>query len=89
VVRFAAKPLLEPRVVGEVPGQALDRDRALELEVVGAVDLAHPAPAEQLVEPVGAEDLRVTLHDPPTLDGNPHIEVFGHAGGKVSPARQP
>ncbi len=41
-------------VLVEAVGQELEGDRLLELQVVGAVDLAHPAPADQPDDPVAA-----------------------------------
>jgi hypothetical protein len=42
-------------VLGEIRRQDLDRDVALELGVVGAIDLAHPAFAELGGDLVGAQ----------------------------------
>ena len=50
--RFADEPLPERLVPGQLGRQHLDRDRALEPDVVGAVDHGHAAPADLLVEPV-------------------------------------
>ena len=48
-LRFAAEPLLECRVLGQMVRQHLERDDAIGLGVVGPVDLAHTAPADQLL----------------------------------------
>ncbi len=46
------------RIVGEMGGQELQRDRLAELQVVGAVDLAHAAPAEQPDDAVALAESR-------------------------------
>jgi len=50
---FAAEPLVEVGVLGEVRKQHLQRDDAVDRAVVGTP--AHPAAAQQLDEPVAAE----------------------------------
>ena len=42
---------------GHGRGKELDRHRPIEAEVAGAVDVAHPAGAEQRLDPVVADDL--------------------------------
>ena len=56
----AASRRNRPRYSGSAASccwQPLDRDRPVALHVERAVDLAHAAPADQRVEPVGAEAL--------------------------------
>ena len=62
VESLAAEPLLELGFVGEVADQPLQRDGPAVLAVVGPVDLAHPAASEQLLQPVGPENFRVSSH---------------------------
>ena len=58
-MRTSAKKRVEPRADrGEPRGQELQRDRLAELEVVGAVDLAHAAAAEQADDPVALREHR-------------------------------
>ena len=52
------EPLAPDGIVGERAGQELQRDRRPELEVVGAVDLAHAAAAEQPDDAVAAGEHR-------------------------------
>jgi len=56
-VGFPLEALHPPFVAGKEPGKDLDGDVALELGIVGAVDLAHPAGAEEAQDPVSAEGL--------------------------------
>ena len=57
------KPRAEGRVAGQMPGQDLDRDHAVEARVAGAVDLAHPAGAQRREDFVGTEpDAAVDRH---------------------------
>ncbi len=58
---FAAEPLLEIGVLGEVGEQHLQRDDAVDGGVVRAPHLAHAASAQQLDQPVAAER-RALLH---------------------------
>nr|WP_239523941.1 hypothetical protein [Geodermatophilus normandii] len=54
-VRLAAGPFAVAAVGGEVLGEDLERHGALVRGVERAVDLAHPAAADQLLDPVGTE----------------------------------
>ncbi len=56
--RLAAEALDELFVLGEAPVQHLERDLAPELEVLGAVDLGHPARAEPVVDAIARVDDR-------------------------------
>ncbi|MFN8094860.1 MAG: hypothetical protein U0599_22040 [Vicinamibacteria bacterium] len=62
--------LVEAGEGGAVPGegrrQELQRHRLGQLEVVGPVDLPHPAPAEEADDPVAAPDHRAR-HEPPAV----------------------
>ncbi len=52
-------------VAGDVAGglaEHLDRDRTVEALVVAVVDLAHPAPAEQRVDPVAPAEQPLRRH---------------------------
>ena len=53
-LRFALEAAARRRV-GDVSGQKLDRDRAIQLRVGRAIDGAHAAFAEQLLEPIHAD----------------------------------
>ena len=58
--------LRQARGVGvSVVGQELQRDRLFELEVVGAIDLAHAAAAEQRDDAVAAGEQRAGREPPP------------------------
>ena len=66
--RLAAKARDERRVVGEVLGQQLERDVALESLVEGEMDGRHPADAEPALDPVSPCDRRVPFIVPlPTV----------------------
>ena len=67
--RLAPEARHEAVVLGQVLGQQLDRDLALEHVVERAVDGRHAAGAEALVEPVAARDLDVRA--PPSLSAAP------------------
>ena len=54
-LRLALEPLLQVRVGGDVLGQDLDGDGAVEPRVGGLVDLAHAAGANRSGDLVGAE----------------------------------
>ena len=58
-LRFAAKALLEDLVLGHVVWQDLERDDAVGPGVVGLIDLAHSAPAQQLLQLVVPEWCRI------------------------------
>ncbi len=67
----------EPLAVAvEAVRQELERDRLLELEVVGAVDLAHPAAAQQADDPVAPGE-HCPGYEP--LAGQPPPAVRGRA----------
>ena len=53
--RLAQEALAERHVVGELRGEQLQRDVAVEREVVGAVDDAHAAAADQRLDPIAGE----------------------------------
>ena len=59
--RLAAEALDELLVLGEAAVEDLQRDLAPELEVLGAVDLGHPAGAEAVVDAVARVDDRAGL----------------------------
>jgi len=61
---LADEALAEALVGREVVGQELDRDRAVELAVVAAVDDGHPAMAEHLVEAVPADRVDANAQSP-------------------------
>jgi hypothetical protein len=52
---FPPKSCLVVPVTGQVGGQAFERHGSFAGDVVGAVDLAHPAAPDELLEPVGPE----------------------------------
>ncbi len=54
-LRLALEPLLQIRVCGDMFGQHLDGDGAVQAGVAGFVDFAHPARAEGGEDLVGAE----------------------------------
>ena len=54
-LRLALEPLLEIGVTGDVLGQDLDGDGAVQAGVAGFVDLTHAARAEGGLDLVGAE----------------------------------
>ena len=47
--------LTETLVPGEIGGEQLQGDLALEAQILGQVDVAHPAPAEQGLDPVAGQ----------------------------------
>ena len=64
-LRLAQEPVTERLVLGEAGGEQLERDPPLEPQVLGQVDDAHPAEAEQRLDPVAGElgaDPRVVAH---------------------------
>ena len=52
----------------DVGGQELERDRLSELQIVGAVDLAHPAAADAPDDPIAAAEQR-SGRKAPMVDG--------------------
>ena len=58
-LRLAPEPLLKRLVLGHVGRQHLERDDAVGLGVVGPIDLAHPAPADQLLQLIVPEWCRI------------------------------
>jgi hypothetical protein len=48
IVRFALEAFAAARVAGQVGSQKLDRDDASEAGITRAVNLAHPARAEEV-----------------------------------------
>ena len=67
------------RVVGDVGGQELQRDRLAELQVVGAVDLAHAAAAEQADDAVAAGE-QGAGREAPVRIARQNPRDRGHAG---------
>jgi hypothetical protein len=75
------------RIVGELTRQELERDRLSQLQVVGPIDLAHAATAEQTDDAIPfsqnrtrreeANRNRIGRHDPP----DPHRRHDRTAGG--------
>ena len=64
-LRLAQEPVAERFIAGEALGEQLESDPPLEPEVLGQVDDAHAAPAQQRLDPVAGElgaDLRVIAH---------------------------
>ena len=55
--RLAAEALAKLGVAGEVGGDDLQRDRALEVELQRAVDDAHAAAADDRLDPAAGEDV--------------------------------
>ncbi len=53
--RLAIEPLAPVRIARQLAGQDLERDPPLQPRVVGEVDLAHPAFANELNDPVVPE----------------------------------
>jgi hypothetical protein len=58
-LRFAPEPLLEGGVLGEMEWKHLERDNPVGFGVVGPVDLAHTAPADQLLQLIVPEWCRI------------------------------
>ena len=58
-LRLPPEPLLEGDVLGQMRGQHLQRDDAVGLGVVGQVDLAHSAAADQLLQLIVPEWCRI------------------------------
>ena len=76
-LRLLQKPLAERLVLGECGRQELERDPPLQARVLREEDHAHPAPAEQRLDPVAEE-----------LAADPKVRRNGHAS-RVSPTRAP
>ena len=53
--RLAQEALPERHVLGQLRREQLQRDVAVEREIVGAVDDAHPAAADQRLDPIAGE----------------------------------
>ena len=81
---LGAEAGLERRVGGQRSGQPLERDDATADGVVGAVDLAHAAAADQLLQPVGPEHRqeRTLLGAPAAVESGPDGD--GVCSGPVS-----
>ena len=62
---LAQEPLAESSVVGELGREQLERRASLEADLLGQVDDAHPAPADQPLDPVA----RKGAADPLVLPG--------------------
>ena len=76
--RLAQEALAEALVLGELGGEDLQRHRPLECEVVGAVDDAHPAAADQRFQPVAGK-----------LAADPGVEVLIAPTAAASASRRP
>ncbi len=64
-LRLAEEAVTERFVLGEAGGQQLERNSPLEPQILGQVDDAHAAPAQQRLDPVAGElgaDPRVVAH---------------------------
>ncbi len=64
-LRLVQEAITERLVLGEVGGEELERNPPLERQILGQVDDAHAAPAEQRLDPVAGElgsDTRVVAH---------------------------
>ena len=64
-LRLVQEAVTERFVLGEAGGKQLQRDLPLEPQILGQVDDAHPAPAQQRLDPVAGElgaDPRVVAH---------------------------
>jgi hypothetical protein len=62
---LAEKALAERLVLGEARRQELESNLSLEPEILGQIDDAHPAPAQQRLDPVAGDlraDPRVVAH---------------------------
>ena len=71
--RLALEALAGVRIVGDVRGQDLDRDGAIESRVARLVDLAHPARADLRRQLIRADALTLeTLHPCRVVDSNQH-----------------
>ena len=76
--RLGQKPLAERDVLGEVRREQLQRDVTVEREIASPVDDAHPAAAEQRLQPIAGqlrpdgESAEAGMSLPPT----PTIEPF-------------
>ena len=64
-LRLAQEAVTERFVLGEAGGKQLERDLPLEPQILGQVDDAHAAPAQQRLDPIAGElgaDPRVVAH---------------------------
>ena len=52
---LAQEALAETLVPGEIGGEQLQGDLALEAQILGQVDVAHPTPTEQGLDPVAGQ----------------------------------
>ena len=93
-LRLAQEALSEAPVLGQLRCEQLEGDLAVERKVVGPVDDAHPAAAEQRLDPV-AEELRADArvcrggHDPAAQAGGGARRQAGLVvdGGGVEPVK--
>ena len=85
--RLPAEPRHEAVVLGQVLGQQLDRDLALQDVVARAVDGRHPAGSEPLVEPVPPRYLDAEHgHAQPPPSGTDGASALpGHSGAALLP----
>jgi hypothetical protein len=74
-LRLPQEPVAERRVLGEVRGEELERDPPLEAQVLGQVDDAHPAEAEQRLDPLAVE----LGADPPVVR-HVHVRILAFGG---------
>ena len=81
--RLAAEAGDEALVVGEVLGEDLDRDRALEDQVGGLVDARHPAGAEPVADLVATRE-DSARHYSPSPTGAPAPTPTRRAGAPPS-----
>ena len=64
-LRLAEEAVAERAVLGEACGEQLERNPPLEPQILGEVDDAHAAPAQQRLDPIAGElgaDPRVVAH---------------------------
>jgi hypothetical protein len=81
---LAQKPVPEALVLHELRCDQLEGDRAVELEIDRAVDDAHPATAEQALDPVpgeGAAGAERRFHDELLASPGPLRPYIGHPWG--------
>ena len=85
---LAAEALDELLVLGEAAVEHLQRDLAPELEVLGAVDVGHPAGAEALDDPVAAVDDGLGGEAALSLQQRLHDGLGDRRGDRAAEARR-
>ena len=75
---LAVEPLESVRLRADAAGQELEGDRLVEAQVVGAVDLAHPAAADQADDAVAAGQHHAR-YEPLAPRGSPGLLIGGRA----------